>query len=65
MTVEFYSVVSPDKLLGAADVPWKTMDSAVGTIGRAFCRALALDAVNAIVIGADGEAIERMMVARK
>lgn len=65
VTVEYYSTLDPDRLLGAVDVPRKRMLDGAEQVGRAICRAVAADSVNAILIDENGNAVERMLICRK
>lgn len=65
ITVEFYSQNEPDKLLAAADLPRKRAEEAARMVGRAICKAVGADSLNAILIGADGNVVERLLVCRK
>ena len=65
ITVEFYSAQEPDKLLAAADLPRKRAEEAAQMVGRALCKAIGTDSLNAILIGADGNVVERLLVCRR
>lgn len=65
ITAEFYSQNEPDKLLAAADLPRKRAEEAVQMVGRAICKAIGADSLNAILIGADGNVVERLLVCRR
>lgn len=65
ITVEFYSQAEPDKLLAAADLPRKRAEEAARMVGRAICKAVGADSLNAILIGADGNVVERLLVCRR
>ena len=64
ITVEFYSQTEPDRLLAAADLPRKRAEEAARMVGRAICKAVGAD-LNAILIGADGNVVERLLVCRR
>lgn len=65
VTVEFYSTLDPEKLLGAVDLPRKRMLEGAEQVGRAICRATAADSVNAILIDENGNAVERMLISKR
>lgn len=65
ITVEFYSAKEPDRLLAAADLPRKRAEEAARMVGRAICKAVGADSLNAILIGADGNVVERLLVCRR
>lgn len=65
ITVEFYSQAEPDRLLAAADLPRKRAEDAAQMVGRAICKAVGADSLNAILIGANGDVVERLLVCRR
>ena len=65
ITAEFYSAQEPDKLLAAADLPRKRAEDAARMVGRAICKAVGADSLNAILIGADGNVVERLLICRR
>ena len=65
VTVEFYSAKEPDRLLAAADLPRKRAEDAARMVGRAICKAVGADSLNAILIGANGDVVERLLVCRR
>lgn len=65
ITAEYYSSREPDKLLAAADLPKKRAQDAAELVGKALCRAVGADSVNAILIDENGNAMERLLICRK
>lgn len=61
---EFYAVLEPDRLLAAADLPRKSWEKGAQLIGKAICRAIGADAVNALILDGDGDPMERLIINR-
>lgn len=65
VTVEFYSAIDPERLLGAVDLPRKRAEDGATAVGRAICKAVNADSLNAIMIAESGDVIERMLICKR
>ncbi|MBR3740601.1 MAG: hypothetical protein IKN04_09110 [Clostridia bacterium] len=64
VTVEYYADPLLVKLIAAVDVPEKRKMDTAQTIGKALCRVLGLNSMDAVLIGANGEKIDQIVVYR-
>ena len=62
--VEFYGSLDQDELLAAVDVPVGKERSFAIQIGRLLCKMRNRSSVNASLLDADGNVLERMIVVR-
>lgn len=64
VTVEFYQDALLTHMVGAAELPRKRMVESAQTIGKAMCRVLHLNLLEARLLDADGNQIDHMVVYR-
>lgn len=63
--VEFYGSADPRELLAAVDAPAGQERTCAIQIGQIICRLRARDSINAVMMDADGDVLERMIITRK
>ena len=64
VTVEYYSDSLLVRLIGAVDVPAKRKIEAAQSIGKAICKALGLNTMEAVLIDKDGNRTDQIVVWR-
>lgn len=64
VTVEYYGDSLLVKLIGAVDVPANRKIEAAQSIGKAICKALELNTMEAVLIDQDGNKADQIIVWR-